>query len=170
MLTHRKEREAVWRRRRAAIVAEVGEVTPYAVAVGGKPVDVAPKEKRRREPKRVTAPDDPNRQVSQQEFDEMVRDLHVDEPRRATAVEERDEPRRAPKRAAKRPPQAQRAPEPPAAPPAQPDSEPDGRPAEPEPVDDAADARPEDVVMPTSDKQRRDRQRRSRNRRHGRPR
>ena len=146
LLTHWKEREGVWRRRRHAIEAELGEVPAYATALGGAPVDVAPGEERRRGARRLTAPDDPQRQVSREEFDEMVRDLEVEERpaaaparrphRQATAVEE-------PERGAVRMP-------------------------EPEPGDGAADARPEDVVMP--DDARRERERRPRNRRHGRPR
>jgi SecD/SecF fusion protein len=148
LLTHWKEREGVWRRRRQAIEAELGEVPAYATALGGAPVDVAPREERRRGARRLTAPDDPQRQVSREEFDEMVRDLEVDDRppaapaparpsrRQATAVEE-------PERGAVRMPEP----------------------------DEAADARPEDVVMP--DDERRERERRGRrgsNRRHGRPR
>jgi SecD/SecF fusion protein len=146
LLTHWKEREGVWRRRRAAIEAELGEVPAYATAVGGAPVDVAPRDDggRARPARRVTAPDDPQRQVSREEFDEMVRDLGVEEERareraarrQATAVEERAGG-------------AVRMPEP----------------------DPAADARPEDVVMPATGKERKERRGgRGSNRRHGRPR
>jgi len=160
LLTHWKEREGVWRRRRAAIEAELGHVPAYATAVGGAPVDIVPREDGRARPaRRLTAPEDPQRQVSREEFDDMVRDLDVEETeraaarsrRQATAVEE-------PAPRGRRAPRA-RAPEP----------EGDGgavRMPEPDP---AADARPEDVVMP-DDAGRRERERRPRNRRHGRPR
>ena len=57
----------------------------YAVATAGAPVDVAPKERpgRRRS---ATAPTDPAQGVSGEEFDDMVRNLGVEEeaqPRRA---------------------------------------------------------------------------------------
>jgi len=116
VLTAWKEREPVYRRRRAAIAAENGGVVPpYATA--GAAVDVAPKERVRRRD-RLTSPDDPEMAVSREEFEELVRDLHVDPAPRSkgTAVAE---PR-----------------------PARP-----ARPAKPE-ADPAADALPEDVVMP----------------------
>jgi SecD/SecF fusion protein len=138
VLTHWKERESVWKRRRQAVQDALGEVPAYATELHGAPVDVAPKERRRRARRALTAPDDPERGVSPDEFDEMVRDIshETESPtprprrqRRATAVEEEASP-------------------------------------PPVPADDAADARPEDVVMP--DDERRDRPRRPRNRRHGR--
>ena len=140
VLTHWKERERVWTRRRQTIVDTLGEVPAYATELQGGPVDVTPKE-RRRARRGLTAPDDPERSVSREEFDEMVRDIsdeiepqerpRRERPRRATAVEE------------------------PAPPPDRPD-------------DDATDAQPEDVVMPGEE--RTQRPRRPRNRRHGRPR
>ena len=63
VLTHWKEREPVWRRRRQTIMSALGEVPAYATELGGAPVDVAPKE-RRRARRRLTAPDDPERGVS----------------------------------------------------------------------------------------------------------
>ena len=48
---------------------------------------MAPQEKERAQ-RRLTQPDDPQRGVSQDEFQEMVRDLHVEAPPTATA--ERD--------------------------------------------------------------------------------
>ena len=74
VLTHWKEREPVWRRRRQAILSALGEVPAYATELGGAPVDVAPKE-RRRARRRLTAPDDPERGVSASEFEEMVEDI-----------------------------------------------------------------------------------------------
>jgi SecD/SecF fusion protein len=142
VLTHWKERERVWTRRRQAVVDVLGAVPAYATEVGGAPVDVAPKE-RRRARRGLTAPEDPERAVSREEFDEMVRDI-------SDEIEPEERPRR------QRPPRRATAVEEPAPPP--PASH----------ADDAADAQPEDVVMP--DEERRDRPRRPRNRRHGRPR
>jgi SecD/SecF fusion protein len=88
VLTHWKEREPVYVRRRRRIAEDNGGVVPaYASAVGGAAVDVPPAEKERRA-RRLTQPDDPQRGVSQTEFQEMVRDLHVEAPPTATA--ERD--------------------------------------------------------------------------------
>src|ERR687888_177854 len=90
VLTHWKEREPVYVRRRRRIAEENGGVVPaYATALGGAPVDVPPPEKARR-PRRITPPEDPQRGVSQTEFQEMVRDLHVEAPPTATAERERD--------------------------------------------------------------------------------
>jgi SecD/SecF fusion protein len=96
VLTHWKEREAVYVRRRRRIAEDNGGVVPaYAVATAGAPVDVPPPEKARRRG-RVTEPEEPQRQVSQAEFDDMVRDLHADAPpqRTATAEPEEEEPDR----------------------------------------------------------------------------
>jgi SecD/SecF fusion protein len=85
VLTHWKEREPVYKAREARIRAEFGAVPAYAVAMAGAPVDVAPSEaKKRRE--RVTTPGDPSRGVSREEFDEMVRDLGVEEEERQPAA------------------------------------------------------------------------------------
>jgi SecD/SecF fusion protein len=90
VLTHWKEREAVYERRRVRIAEQFGGIVPaYAVATAGVPVDVAPRDERRR-PRRITEPEAPDRGVSRQEFDEMVRDLHVDAPPASTATAERD--------------------------------------------------------------------------------
>jgi SecD/SecF fusion protein len=89
VLTHWKERETVYVRRRRRIAEENGGVVPpYAIAAAGAPVDVPPVEKAR-PGRRITQPDDPQRGVSQSEFQEMVRDLHVDAPT-VTAEPERD--------------------------------------------------------------------------------
>jgi SecD/SecF fusion protein len=76
LLTHWKEREPVYRTRRARIEAELGHVPAFATAVGGQPVDVAPTEGRRG--RSITAPTDPSQGVSQEEFDEMVAQLGVE--------------------------------------------------------------------------------------------
>ncbi len=117
VLTAWKEREPLYRRRRASIAAENNGVVP-AFATAGAAVDVAPKARARRRD-RLTSPDDPDMQVSREEFEDLVRDLHVDEPAPT---------RKGGVTATK--------PKPPAAKPKR---------AEPDP---AADALPEDVVMP----------------------
>jgi SecD/SecF fusion protein len=77
VLTYWKQREPVYHAREVRIRREFGGVVPaYAVATAGAPVDVAPKERKRR---RVTTPADPTRGVSSQEFEEMVKDLGIEE-------------------------------------------------------------------------------------------
>jgi len=140
VLTHWKEREPVYRRRRAQIAAENdGVVPPYAETRGGRLEDVEPAPRKRARPSLI-APDDPaNRQVSREEFDEMVRDLHADAPRTGTAVEEPPAPVPAPAPAPPRPSAPERAP----------------------------DADPSELFMKGDG---RDKQRKPRNRKHGRPR
>jgi SecD/SecF fusion protein len=73
VLTHWKERDAVYRRRRQMIAEANGGVVPaYATAAQGPDVDPDGK---RRPARRITTPDLPGQQVSQEEFDEMVRDI-----------------------------------------------------------------------------------------------
>ncbi|MBA2637294.1 MAG: protein translocase subunit SecD, partial [Solirubrobacterales bacterium] len=146
VLSHWKEREPMWRRRRAVIEGELGSVPAYATAIAGKPVDVSPGDGEDRPRRRPRASEDPaSPQVSREEFDDMVRDLDVEPAaaRRpgAVALEER----------LREEAEAEEASEPTA-------PHPDG----------GADARPEDVVMPADDK--RDRAKRARAKRHGRPR
>jgi SecD/SecF fusion protein len=116
VLTAWKEREPVYRRRRVAIAAENGGAVP-AFATAGAAVEVSPKQRARRSD-RLTAPDDPERGVSRDEFEEMVRDLHVDPPARGSATATKPAP-----------------------------PKPKPKPKAPE-IDPAADALPEDVVMP----------------------
>jgi SecD/SecF fusion protein len=76
VLTHWKEREPVYVRRRARIREALGGPVPaYAVATQGGPVDVEPKRKQRAE-RRITEPELPGQAVSASEFQEMVRELH----------------------------------------------------------------------------------------------
>ena len=78
VLTLWKEREPVYHARAERIRQQFGGVVPaYAVATAGAPVDVAPKETKRS--RRLTAPADPARGVSGQEFEEMVRDLGIED-------------------------------------------------------------------------------------------
>jgi SecD/SecF fusion protein len=79
VLTHWKEREPVYRSRERRIRQQFGgELPAYAVATAGAPVDVAPKDTGRRRD-RVTQPADPTQGVSRQEFEDMVRDLGIEE-------------------------------------------------------------------------------------------
>jgi SecD/SecF fusion protein len=73
VLTHWKEREPIYKARHERIVAEHGHVPAFAEATPGRPVDVAPAQRRR---KQVTT--DPSQGVSQEEFDEMVANLGVE--------------------------------------------------------------------------------------------
>jgi SecD/SecF fusion protein len=109
VLTHWKEREPVYKARETRIRSQSGGVVPaYAGAVAGAPVDVAPAEPRGGR-SRLTAPADPARGVSSEEFEEMVRDLGVVEapepepeaPQPATAGSRPPGGRRARSRAAK---------------------------------------------------------------------
>jgi SecD/SecF fusion protein len=76
VLTHWKEREAVYVRRRSRISEALGGPVPaYALATQGGPVDVEPKRKERAS-RRITEPEVPGQAVSASEFQEMVRELH----------------------------------------------------------------------------------------------
>ncbi len=138
VLTHWKEREPVYRRRRARIAAEHGGKVPAYATAGAAAREVDPVARRR--PRRgLTDAVRPDGTIAAGEFRELVRDLHADAP-----------PRRAP----------ESAPEP---------VVPEPRLAEPTP-DPAADALPEDVVMPDERTQRQRGASKSRSRRRGRPR
>ena len=76
VLQHWKEREPGFRARRARILERARRACPpYATAEQGGPIDVQPKERGRK--RRVSAP--PGQEVSAAEFQEMVRDLGVEE-------------------------------------------------------------------------------------------
>jgi SecD/SecF fusion protein len=85
VLTHWKERESVYRSRQHRIRDLLGTVPAYAVATAGAPVDIDPGKRGRRGTTTLTS--DPT-QVSKQEFDEMVRNLGVEE---ASAARDRRE-------------------------------------------------------------------------------
>ncbi len=123
VLTAWKEREPVYRRRRASIAAENGGLVPaYATGTASEQVELE-KGRRLKGGQRLTTPDDPGN-VSREEFDDMVRDLHDDPvPPRRTAVADR--PATKPRAATPKPKPAPVAP----------------------PADDSADALPEDTVM-----------------------
>jgi SecD/SecF fusion protein len=75
VLTHWKEREAVYVRRRLRIREALGGAVPaYAVATAGGPVDVEPK-RQKRSTRRITEPELPGQAVSASEFQAMVKDL-----------------------------------------------------------------------------------------------
>src|SRR4051794_38097383 len=76
VLQHWKEREPGFRARRARILERLGSVPAYATIEQGGPIDVQPKEGGRRR-KSVSAP--PGQEVSATEFQEMVRDLDVED-------------------------------------------------------------------------------------------
>jgi SecD/SecF fusion protein len=73
VLAHWKEREELYRRRRARIAEDTGGLVP-AYAEAAHAVTVEPRGPQRPS-RRVTAPDDPEKGVSQHEFEEMVRDI-----------------------------------------------------------------------------------------------
>ena len=90
VLMYWKEGEPVWRARRARVAkANDGAVPAYATAAGGASTEVEP-ESRRRPGRRLTEPEDPERKVSKEEFDEMVRDVQADTPAGAVAVAGQD--------------------------------------------------------------------------------
>ena len=107
VLSHWKEREPVYRRRRKLISEEHSGVVP-AYATDAAAITTEPVSPRRQRPSLLSA-DDPQKGVSREEFDEMVRDLHADPPSTQTAV---------------------RDPEPEPAPPAEPDRTADADPSE----------------------------------------
>ena len=81
VLTHWKEREPLYVSRRLRIQRESGGTVPaYATSAGGASVEVAPAGPGRRRRGGILAPDDPGQGVSREEFQELVRDLHVDAP------------------------------------------------------------------------------------------
>jgi SecD/SecF fusion protein len=154
VLTHWKEREGVYRNRRARIERDLGYVPAYATALGEGPIDVEPPAKTKRGSGGLTA-EEPGEQLSKEEFEELVREIGPEladqrQTGRATAGVGLRRGRRA---AASEPKRNDK-----------PAVE-DGAPT----VDPAADLTPEDLVM--KDKPARDpKPRRPRNRRHGRAR
>jgi SecD/SecF fusion protein len=170
VLTHWKEREPAYARRHARIAAENGGVVPPYALTGSAAVEADPaKDARRRRSGRLTTPDDPGQGISKAEFQDLVRDLDVDEPPVAPNASGAGAART--KRgsattgtrpgATKRPAAAKR---PPAAKPPPPPASSDPR----------ADLTPEDVVMPEAPKPpakpRPSSKPKPRNRGHGRPR
>jgi SecD/SecF fusion protein len=175
VLTHWKEREGVYRNRRARLERDLGYVPAYATAIGEAPVDVEPPIEDRRGLRSASKrrggvggdiiSEEPGEQLSREEFAELVRDIEPDVAEqsapaggssRAAGLAARARLRRdRGNGAAKVDGDAQRAPE-----------QKQGQ--EQEQRDSAADLTPEDLVLKDPPKPRR--QRRSRNRRHGRAR
>jgi SecD/SecF fusion protein len=152
VLTEWKEREGTYRNRRARIVRELGAVPAYATTVAGEPADVEPAQKRKRTRSgSLITPEEPGEQLSREEFQELVRDLDVDDQPagKTSAGAAAGVAQRAP--AKKKPTQDLEAPEAEA------------------PRDPAADLTPEDLVLKDEAKPR-EKRRRPRNRRHGRSR
>src|SRR3712207_6684672 len=76
VLTHWKEREPVYRQRTERIRREFGGVVPaYATSADERPEPPVPD--RALVPRRLTAPEEPS-EISPDEFEELVRDLHAD--------------------------------------------------------------------------------------------
>jgi SecD/SecF fusion protein len=76
VLTHWKEREGVYRNRRARIVRDLGYVPAYATSIGDGPIDVEPTSKRKRARRGAAGvTDEPGEQLSKDEFDELVREI-----------------------------------------------------------------------------------------------
>jgi len=146
VLAHWKEREEVYRRRRARIAEDHGGHVP-AYAEGSHGVTVEQKAKTRGT--RLTTPEDPERGVSQSEFQQMVRDIEheteADRTRAAARTTTKAKPAPAPEPERDEPAEAE---------------------AETE-VDTSADAQPEDLVLKDP---KRNAPRRSRPKRRGRPR
>jgi SecD/SecF fusion protein len=149
VLTHWKEREPVYRRRRARIAAEYGGMVPAYATSGAAAREVAPVANRRS--RSLTGAVRPDGTVAPSEFREIVREMAPEQP----------PPRRSPAPAAPERP-SRRAPAPAPAP----EAEPQSRVVR----DPTADALPEDVVMPADDSQRQRGASKSRGRRRGRPR
>ncbi len=78
VLTHWKEREGVYRNRRARIVRDLGYVPAYATTIGDGPVDVEPAPKPSRKRGRSGAAlttEEPGEQLSKEEFDDLVAEI-----------------------------------------------------------------------------------------------
>ena len=76
LLVHWKQREPMYRTRHRRIRDAVGHVPAYALATAGAPVDVDPSRPRRGGA--ATATQDPT-QVSREEFDDLVRNLGIED-------------------------------------------------------------------------------------------
>ena len=100
VLTHWKERELVYRRRRARIAAAHGGVVPAYATTGEEARETTVEPRRPRSSGRITQPALPGAAVSGSEWGQLVRDLHADRPARSLLPEpepEIDPPTRAPR-------------------------------------------------------------------------
>jgi SecD/SecF fusion protein len=155
VLTHWKEREGVYRNRRARIVRDLGYVPAYATALGDTPIDVEPVKKSKRGRRAATLSDEPGEQLSKEEFDELVAEIGPELAEQQTAGRARAGVGTRRGRSAKTEVK-------------QPDGL-NGADAKSPPRDPAADLTPEDLVL-KEDPDRGRKSRRPRNRRHGRAR
>jgi SecD/SecF fusion protein len=80
VLTHWKERESIYRSRRARITREFGFVPAYATAAGGAPVDEEPVPSKRIRNRRgsLITPEEPGQELSSEEFADLVKDLDIE--------------------------------------------------------------------------------------------
>jgi SecD/SecF fusion protein len=139
VLTHWKEREPAYRSRRARILREAGQVPAYAQTEAGTPEDVEPEPKRRRGRRgTLITPAEAGREVTHEEFQELVRDIEAEQ---APAAGERSGSTKVAPRAVV----------------AEPESQPDPEQAAEQPPaarDPAADLAPEDLVLKDAPKPR----------------
>ncbi len=154
VLTHWKEREGIYRNRRARIVRDLGYMPAYATALGDGPIDVEPASKPKRGRRAAISTDEPGEQLSKEEFDELVREIgpELAEQQTGRARAGAGARRGRPVRGDGKPRESVSAPEEPAT-----------------PRDPTADLTPEDLVLKQEPSRER-KQRRPRNRRHGRAR
>ena len=90
VLTHWKEREELYRRRRARIAGRERRASSRPTRPRATALTVEPEGARSGPGRRITSPDDPERGVSQNEFQQMVQDIaHETAPTRV-AQKERD--------------------------------------------------------------------------------
>jgi SecD/SecF fusion protein len=94
VLSHWKEREEVYRRRRQRIVEDTGAPVP-AYASDAHGITVEPKGPKRSE-RRITTPDDPERGVSQSEFQQLVQDIAHETAPAQVAAKTKTKPKPAP--------------------------------------------------------------------------
>jgi SecD/SecF fusion protein len=172
VLTHWKEREQMYRNRRARITRDYGMVPAYASATGDPQADVEPTKVGRRSRRgSIIAPEAPGEQISRAEFQELVRDLDIEQNTGADDTDEeqgsgargaRDSTRRRGGAVRTSPPAVQ--------PPVEEADAPRRETAADR--DPTADALPEDVVMPSTPRgsAKPSGAKRPRNRRHGRAR
>jgi SecD/SecF fusion protein len=175
VLTHWKEREPAYRNRRARLIRELGEVPPYATAAVAAAGDgEAPPTPRTRRGRTVPQ-EEPGQEITQEEFDDLVRDLDIEETPQGALAPQRGPgaaalATRAPDRSKLgRQPDGTRAGEAAAAPQAQtaPSAAPEDPQGPPAAQPPAADATPEELVLKEKPA-RRPSGKRPRNRRHGR--
>jgi SecD/SecF fusion protein len=92
VLTHWKERELVYRRRRARIAAANGGVVPAYATSGEAARETIVEPRTPRRSGRLTQPNLPGAPVSGSEWGQMVRELHTDRPAKALIPEREPDP------------------------------------------------------------------------------